>query len=197
MSEITHYDGCWRDPKHHACAVREIERLRSVAESREERVRGLIAEVERLRSRLKLSIDYADGIPTGYGEDEIDRQQAEIERLHEDRETRAAAAKLMADHLVEYEKMVTERDSEIERLRRELADLAAGWLRTYEHDTNKLKASLAEKSRDRHSDEAEIERLRGLLREHLSGPTEVMSWRQTHEWHEDYLKRVRETLGDE
>jgi hypothetical protein len=38
-------------------------------------------EIERLRSRLAISIDYVDGIPTGYGEDEIDRQQAEIERL--------------------------------------------------------------------------------------------------------------------
>jgi hypothetical protein len=27
MSNITHYDGCWEDPKHHACALREIERL--------------------------------------------------------------------------------------------------------------------------------------------------------------------------
>lgn len=27
MSNITHYNGCWHDPKHHACAMREIEQL--------------------------------------------------------------------------------------------------------------------------------------------------------------------------
>jgi len=25
----THYDGCWRDPRHHACAVAKIEELQS------------------------------------------------------------------------------------------------------------------------------------------------------------------------
>jgi len=30
MSDQTHYDGCWQDPKHHACALREIERLHEV-----------------------------------------------------------------------------------------------------------------------------------------------------------------------
>jgi hypothetical protein len=28
MSDQTHYAGCWEDPRHHACALREIERLR-------------------------------------------------------------------------------------------------------------------------------------------------------------------------
>ena len=30
MGDITHYNGCWQDPKHHACALREIERLRAL-----------------------------------------------------------------------------------------------------------------------------------------------------------------------
>ena len=28
MPDLTHHPECWRDPKHHACAVREVERLR-------------------------------------------------------------------------------------------------------------------------------------------------------------------------
>jgi hypothetical protein len=30
MSDITHYEGCWQDPRHHACALTEIERLRGL-----------------------------------------------------------------------------------------------------------------------------------------------------------------------
>ena len=38
MPDQTHHPECWRDPKHHACAVREVERLR---EALEEMVRDL------------------------------------------------------------------------------------------------------------------------------------------------------------
>ena len=30
MPDLTHHPECWRDPEHHACAVREVERLREV-----------------------------------------------------------------------------------------------------------------------------------------------------------------------
>ena len=30
MVDKTHYAECWKDPWHHACALREIERLRAV-----------------------------------------------------------------------------------------------------------------------------------------------------------------------
>jgi hypothetical protein len=30
MVDQTHYIGCWEDPRHHACALREIERLREL-----------------------------------------------------------------------------------------------------------------------------------------------------------------------
>ena len=45
MKEQTHYEGCWREPAHRACAVTEIERLR--AESTQAR-----AEAARLRISL-------------------------------------------------------------------------------------------------------------------------------------------------
>ena len=32
LNQQTHYDGCWRDPAHHGCAVAEIERLEGVME---------------------------------------------------------------------------------------------------------------------------------------------------------------------
>jgi hypothetical protein len=28
MADQAHHPECWRDPKHHACAVRQVERLR-------------------------------------------------------------------------------------------------------------------------------------------------------------------------
>lgn len=28
----THWEGCWRDPGHHACAIAEVERLQAVGQ---------------------------------------------------------------------------------------------------------------------------------------------------------------------
>jgi hypothetical protein len=57
MSDQTHYAGCWEDPRHHACALREIERLRQRDETPRcpqcETLRleagSMRAEIERLR----------------------------------------------------------------------------------------------------------------------------------------------------
>ena len=42
----THWDTCWRDPKHHACAVRKVEELMELSESQEKALsmmeRGLL-----------------------------------------------------------------------------------------------------------------------------------------------------------
>ena len=66
MGDITHYSGCWQDPKHHACALREIERLREKSEKDDrliyaETEKTYLAEkeIERLRQRLaERLIDY-------------------------------------------------------------------------------------------------------------------------------------------
>ena len=48
---------------------------------------GKLKEVIRtMRDRLGVSVDYVDQIPTGIGEDEIDRLNAEIARLREENE---------------------------------------------------------------------------------------------------------------
>ena len=44
MPDLTHHPECWRDPKHHACAVREVERLRGI-------VRGVACQYRRRSSR--------------------------------------------------------------------------------------------------------------------------------------------------
>lgn len=36
----THWETCWQDPKHHACALREIKRLQEFSESQEEALRA-------------------------------------------------------------------------------------------------------------------------------------------------------------
>ena len=33
MPDQTHHPECWRDPEHHACAVREVERLRETLDA--------------------------------------------------------------------------------------------------------------------------------------------------------------------
>ena len=60
MSDQTHYAGCWQDERHHACALREIERLRadqdSWAQQADDRVKdceGFIADIERLCAALR------------------------------------------------------------------------------------------------------------------------------------------------
>ena len=63
MSNITHYDGCWQDPKHHACALREIERLRD--------------DLQRATS-MPMATEAARNVAL---EKKVDQQQAEIERL--------------------------------------------------------------------------------------------------------------------
>ena len=113
MGDITHYDGCWQDPKHHACALREIERQeqnieRLKWESSSDHNRwaterlNLLAEIERLTiTQLELGKT-------------IEKQANEIERLREKSEK--------DDRLIyaETEKVWLAK-KEIERLRAELA----------------------------------------------------------------------------
>jgi hypothetical protein len=63
MSDKTHYAGCWQDPRHHECALREIERLNKTlddhleseaaetrrADRERDRARKAEAEIERLQ----------------------------------------------------------------------------------------------------------------------------------------------------
>ena len=52
MPDLTHHPECWRDPEHHACAVREVERLHEaiqrVAERRRRPGEGHTGWYERL-----------------------------------------------------------------------------------------------------------------------------------------------------
>ena len=52
MSDQTHYQGCWEDPKHHACALREIERLRTNYELLSNDYKQLLIDIERLQKEL-------------------------------------------------------------------------------------------------------------------------------------------------
>jgi hypothetical protein len=54
MSDITHYEGCWQDPRHHACALTEIDRLREVLQKEivDEVTLAQAAEIERLRQQV-------------------------------------------------------------------------------------------------------------------------------------------------
>jgi hypothetical protein len=58
MSDITHYTDCWQDPRHHECALREIERLLRICEYNNTRAAAC--------------------------EDELQRKEAEIERLRDE-----------------------------------------------------------------------------------------------------------------
>lgn len=57
MSDITHYNGCWHERKHHACAVREIDRLHEELLSRHAEIRRQAEEIERLRGLLQVCMD--------------------------------------------------------------------------------------------------------------------------------------------
>ena len=50
MSDITHYAGCWEDPKHHACALREIERLSTDYALLSDDYKQLVVDNARLRA---------------------------------------------------------------------------------------------------------------------------------------------------
>jgi len=60
MSDQTHYAGCWEDPRHHACALQEIENLRTQRDAYANEITGALlpanerlrAEIERLRAAL-------------------------------------------------------------------------------------------------------------------------------------------------
>lgn len=47
----THYDGCWSQPRHHDCAVEEINRLRSLVRTDNS---GVIAELQRRLDRAEV-----------------------------------------------------------------------------------------------------------------------------------------------
>lgn len=49
--------------------------------TREEMINDLLAENRALRERLQISIEYSDGQPVGFGEDEIDRLRARVAEL--------------------------------------------------------------------------------------------------------------------
>ena len=53
MSDMTHYDGCWQDKRHHACALREIENLRTQRDAYANEITGaLLPANERLRAEI-------------------------------------------------------------------------------------------------------------------------------------------------
>lgn len=129
----------------------------------------LQAEIEQLRLRLKPSIDYTDGIPTGYGEDEIDRQQAEIERLRE-------KANIDDNLLYAETEKVYLAEKEIERLR--------SGVRCPHCDELRLELGEARN---------EIKQLRELLREGMTMPIRSRVVPHSQNWE----KRVNKALGDE
>lgn len=49
----THYDGCWADPKHHACAMREIERLRATIATWERACANYVKALEARNAEIK------------------------------------------------------------------------------------------------------------------------------------------------
>lgn len=107
----------------------------------------------------------------GEWEQDVDDQYAECPQCVEEGITPTQLAyKATLAREAEIKKLM----DEIERLRRENSDLDSGWQRTYDHDCGLLKA--------------EIERLRGLLREALNGPG----------WQDEYWRSAaEETLGHE
>ena len=70
----THYEGCWRDPRHHGCAVAYIEHLTAV---RSEQGTRNAARYEWLRSTFKMSVGTwkecgRNDVFTGMRGDELD-----------------------------------------------------------------------------------------------------------------------------
>jgi hypothetical protein len=76
MSDQTHYDGCWEDPKHHACALREIERLQTRSNALE----------AALNHKYGRGDDMTAAYYAGYykRDEEIATLRAEIERLQKE-----------------------------------------------------------------------------------------------------------------
>ncbi len=237
-NELTSYGELARI--HEARSREQLEEISRLEQAMIDQRQAYKDDLARLRSGARCPRCDELRLELGEARGEIGRLRLELEREYIEVANRAHCE--------------SELQKEIERLGKELADLNAGWQRTYDHDTNMLKASIAEQSRDlakiegvleqekqehnicttlhalavkernyertlamakdteierlrRQVDEAaihvpahaaiEIWRLRGLLREHLDGPDAAMTWRETHEWHEDYLKRIEEALGHE
>ena len=48
----THWEGCWKDPAHHGCAVKEVERLRAENETLRSLVGTVMAIPQMTNSQL-------------------------------------------------------------------------------------------------------------------------------------------------
>ena len=72
----THWDGCWRDPAHHACAVAEVER--ALANLGKRRVRHSFDPVRALLHRT-----YNAWCSNDHDPDLMDQVEAEL-RIHRD-----------------------------------------------------------------------------------------------------------------
>jgi hypothetical protein len=53
----THYEGCWKDPKHHACALTEIERLNNIIKILHEASLNIEAKRAELENKLMYAKD--------------------------------------------------------------------------------------------------------------------------------------------
>ena len=72
MPDLTHHPECWRDPKHHACAVREVERLREA-----------LGELVRECEGHDRSVAQIIGKPVGWRDAYLDRARRALERVEE------------------------------------------------------------------------------------------------------------------
>jgi DNA repair exonuclease SbcCD ATPase subunit len=107
MSGITHYEGCWQDPRHHACALTEIERLRK---SLDDHLESEAAETRRANRERDLKRQ---------AEDRLERVRLEIERLRQQRND-------LAESLGDPSILVSELQAEIESLHAHIAKIEGG-----------------------------------------------------------------------